>query len=567
MDVSKLSFDPKDKEAVKQWKHIKNVERQRENERSQKRSVFNLTMGVVGAYRNAEQFYFTYQLDFRGRAYAVPLYFNPQRRDLEKSLMMFAPGKALGSTVAMRRLALHGINCLEKDPFNKRSMKLTKLDVYLRYEWIEKHLTDICNVAEDPLQHTWWMQADSPLQFLAWCFEWADFTQMDQEGRGLEFVSYLPIALDGSSNGLQHFACLLRDERLAERVNLMPTLGLNRTTGEQIEISEEPTLSTADFETGGDIGGLWPEDLYDDVATDVRGVLSKIANNETIMDDVLDAVALAENLRQWGGVDRKFLKRNIMTLAYGSNQRGYARQYREFMGDEDNKEVMARLKQQISAGTGARIQLGLEPLRMSKHFSFLAGIVWNVLTKDGGPVESAAAAMVWFKKLADMTAGTNKSITWRSPSGFPVEVAYRVKIVKRQKLVLQDVSWSPSYSETTDTINPKKQKSTLSAHIIHSLDAAHLMRTVCELSSTGVVQHFSTAHDSFACHAADTDRLCKTIKEQLVRMYTECDLLADLEREILAKVPQAAREDLPARPVLGTLDLEKVVKVAHFSFA
>ena len=60
-------------------------------------------------------------------------------------------------------------------------------------------------------------EADSPFQFLAFCFEWAGWCE---QGDG--FVSHLPVSADGSCNGLQHFAAMLRSSTTGKEVNLIP---------------------------------------------------------------------------------------------------------------------------------------------------------------------------------------------------------------------------------------------------------------------------------------------------------------------------------------------------------
>src|SRR5689334_1249230 len=66
-----------------------------------------------------------------------------------------------------------------------------------------------------------WRGADDPWQFLAFCFEWADYLDAENEGR--PFISHLPVAVDGTCNGLQHFSAMLRDPVGGEAVNLTPS--------------------------------------------------------------------------------------------------------------------------------------------------------------------------------------------------------------------------------------------------------------------------------------------------------------------------------------------------------
>ena len=63
-----------------------------------------------------------------------------------------------------------------------------------------------------------WKTADEPFQFLAACHEYENY--MAATERGETYRSSLPIAVDASQSGVQHFSLSLRDPRDAKRVNL-----------------------------------------------------------------------------------------------------------------------------------------------------------------------------------------------------------------------------------------------------------------------------------------------------------------------------------------------------------
>jgi hypothetical protein len=54
------------------------------------------TLTVAEEFAEFERFYFPHQLDFRGRAYALPQWLSPQGPDYAKGLLMFADGKPIG---------------------------------------------------------------------------------------------------------------------------------------------------------------------------------------------------------------------------------------------------------------------------------------------------------------------------------------------------------------------------------------------------------------------------------------------------------------------------------------
>ena len=153
-----------------------------------------------------EAIFFPHNVCFRGRVYpaAGAGSLNPQSDKLGKSLLEFADGKQLGDDGA-KWLAIHTANQYGMD----------KLSMTDRELWALSNSQLMVNVAHAPLENTEWMNAENPFGFLAACFEWAGYVLV-----GNAYVSHMPIALDGTCNGLQHFSAMLRDEELAEQVNV-----------------------------------------------------------------------------------------------------------------------------------------------------------------------------------------------------------------------------------------------------------------------------------------------------------------------------------------------------------
>lgn len=232
----------------------------------QDRLRFFRILGVARRFRDDPRIYFPHQLDFRGRAYALPVHLQPQGEDMSKALLTFAEGHPIVDDDAVKWLAIHGANSYGYD----------KASLAARVQWAADHTEEVLQVAADPLGNRWWESADKPWQFLAWCFEWAGFAK-----EGMGFVSYLPVSVDGSCNGIQIFSAMLRDEVGGAAVNLIPY--------------DEP------------------QDIYQRVAD---GVVERLK---------VDPSPLAA---QWlaFGVDRGVTKRCVMTLPYGST-RFAARQF------------------------------------------------------------------------------------------------------------------------------------------------------------------------------------------------------------------------------------------------
>lgn len=260
-EVEKGDLTADNKEEIKDWKMRAKSAYGRERARKGKVLAFMQSHKLATELADWEAVYFAYNLDFRGRMYCATSGLSPQGADTAKGLLRFRDGVALGES-GVKWLAVHGANTFGNDKGSREQ----------RVTFIQEHEQAIRMVAEDPISsREYWGAADKPYQFLAFCFDWAacDF------GRDLQALSYLPVGLDGSCNGLQHYSAMLRDEVGAKGTNLY------------------------DSEL--------PEDLYQEVADTCHRKLEA-------MDDQLAAVWLRV------GVTRKCAKRPVMTLPYGSTQ-------------------------------------------------------------------------------------------------------------------------------------------------------------------------------------------------------------------------------------------------------
>ena len=162
---------------------------------------------VANRFKDEEAIYFPHYVDFRGRIYPFASYVNPQSDDVGKSMLQFAVGKPLGEDGAFW-LAVHiaGLWGVDKVSFDDR------------VQWVVDNEERILACAVDPLaEDAYWREADKPFQALAASIEWAGYKL-----EGNAYVSHLPVAMDGSCSGLQHFSALLRDEVGGAAVNLVP---------------------------------------------------------------------------------------------------------------------------------------------------------------------------------------------------------------------------------------------------------------------------------------------------------------------------------------------------------
>ena len=252
--------DGASKEEQRAWRRRSGKVKLENHRRRTKRLQFSQLMWMADKFKENDKIYFPHTLDFRGRTYASSSFLQPQAEETGRALLEFAEGKPLGNS-GEPWLAVHGANCFGYD----------KASLEERVEWVWKNEEFIFKCSEDPLAFTFWQGADKPWQFLAFCFEWAV--------RGIAgFKSHIPVSIDGSANGIQHYSAMLRDKEGAKVVNLTPT----------------------------DI----PQDIYQIVADKIEAKLPEG--------------------HQWkGNVTRKLVKRPVMTTPYSAQLYGFRAQIEE----------------------------------------------------------------------------------------------------------------------------------------------------------------------------------------------------------------------------------------------
>jgi DNA-directed RNA polymerase len=207
----------------------------------------------------------------------------PQSGDVGRSLLEFADGKELGES---------GVNWLRIHLANTFGMD--KVSYSERESWVDDNEAKIRASAADPLSTLFWREADEPWKFLAACFEWNDFCA---GGKKPKFKSHLPIAMDGTCNGLQHLSALARDEEGARLTNLEP--------------------------------GDTPQDIYKEVAVALKAKVEEEASG----GQVEAAKWIDQDLVQ--NEDRKLTKGAVMKTPYGITADGIAKEIFVDLGFHD----------------------------------------------------------------------------------------------------------------------------------------------------------------------------------------------------------------------------------------
>jgi DNA-directed RNA polymerase len=462
---------------------------------------------------HGNRFWVPHNMDYRGRVYPTT-HFSFQRGDSIRALFRFADGKPLGAE-GLYWLKVHVANTGAFD-------KIDKAPFAERVAWVDANLDRICMVATYCRSDLWWTEADSPFMFLAAATELRD-AMNHWEGGPETYVSTLPVSFDGSCSGLQHLSAMMRAPEGAY-VNLTPS--------ETPQDVYQRVADIAHAEVTGDLGD--PE----------KGTLARMA---------LDY-----------GVDRKLVKRSVMTYAYSSKKFGMSQQFME--------DTMRPLADQVLAG-----KLDAHPLAHEELDTFtndegvtrtvpgmaasryLASITFDAVEQT---VPRCAEAMGFLQQIARACAHANTHVRWTTPLGLPVVLRHMEKRSGTVRLFLHDRgAYFPGSQEETRKVNKAKLQNGVSPCFVHSMDACHLMMVALEANKQGL--DLALVHDSFGCHAADAAKLRHTLKDTFRQLYADNDPLAQILVETQGRIDTTS---LPELPDYGSLNLNAVME-AEYAFA
>jgi len=204
------------------------------------------------ALSEVDEFFYALDMDYRGRIYYVESYMNFQGSDLARGLLLFSE-KRVVTLRGYHWMKIHAASSfnqsytrddiptwcsedyashLEKEQLDDISVdKWTLLD---RAAWVDNNLDLILETAANGTLHN----CEKPVAFLAVCIEIANYLQSDGN-----YMSSLPVPIDGSNNGWQHLGAISKDEQTGALVGLVPVVIQNdfyvQTAKKLIEITKD----------------------------------------------------------------------------------------------------------------------------------------------------------------------------------------------------------------------------------------------------------------------------------------------------------------------------------------
>jgi DNA-directed RNA polymerase len=471
----------------------------------------NTTLTLAREFKERPEIYFPHALDFRGRMYPIPAYLQPQGNDLARGLLTFARGRPLGEEGGWW-LAVNLANAWGHD----------KVSFEDRVAWVQERIPLINSIAASPMRNLEWTQSKTPWQLLAAILEFAKALEV-----GDAFVSCLPIRVDGTCNGIQHLATLMRDRESGAAVNL--------TRSNQ------------------------PRDIYAEVAASLQQTLEGI---EPTGGKAGHLAALWLDAFNREPIPRDFTKRQVMVLPYGATKEAYFKYIHAWLNDKEREEGRPRIPDD----------------ERKEALPFMVEHLWDAVSSR---LTSARTCMEWLKECARHLAKVDEPIVWTTPSGFLVRHFYgKLKTVTVRTLINGEQFRHIDYQRSRK-LSPKQQLQGISPNFVHSIDASANMETAIRFTMEANGAPYTTIHDSFGTVAGAMWHLHDTLRYSFAWVHQH-DILADFRNRCVALLKadlwenpastlaseedawQKADDTIPPVPALGDLNPQDVLDAPYF---
>ena len=487
-------FDIKtNKEALIKWKREAQQVHKAIGQSMSKFIQVRLIMEEASMLLDKGGFFYPHQFDFRFRIYPKPALLSPQSADYSRALLKFKFGKRMGKGDSVSTFNIAGANLYGE---------VDKMELPVREQWVQDNSKKIIASANNPLENTWWCDADKPYCFLAWAIEYRDFAESNYSP---EFITTLPIQADCSNSGLQHYSAMMRDPIGGKATNLVPS---NK-----------------------------PNDVYNLVA---QKLIMKLRD---IKDD-----PLAKKWLEYG-IDRKLCKKPVMCLPYSLTKFSC----RKYIEDHMKKQLNER-------------NVSIDIFKVSDRedgifeaTNWLTPVLWESINEI---IVGAKEIMKFLKDIAKLVASENLPVSWTSPLNAPIQMLCYEKESRRVKTQMGDSIVKLSVAHDTPNISKRATSLGICPNFIHANDGAVLQLAVVKAKELGV-DNFSMIHDSFGCVASDSHLMGKALREAFCEIYQK-DVLKNFADEMYAMLSEKNQKKFPKMPKKGDLDLDLVKQSVFF---
>jgi DNA-directed RNA polymerase len=471
------------KELRKKWRlSCCHVHRRNIGYKSQRKNFLS-TIATAEAFANEDCIYFPHQMDYRGRCYPIPQAVNHQGADHQVALVQFSNG----IEAPLRELFIHASNCYGND----------KVSYDDREAWGHQHMKIMLDCAANPHDNNFWTGADKPFQFLAACMALLH----------PEDAAHLPVGSDGTCNGLQHYAAMLRDPWLGGLVNL----SANTKPQSIYTIITDAVVKQVQADTCDTSGTMVP--YMEENNIPAKMLLSSVAK-----------MALPFAIR-------KIVKQPVMTDVYGVTH------------------------------TGARLQVQGELAKypsVSKQMRYPIAYYLSkvILSCIGSVCQSARGAMSWIRECANLICLENRPLSWVTELGLPVVQPHRNKGKYKIETIMQQITLA--IEDASLPVARRAQVDGSAPNVLHSLDSTHMLYTAMKCRDCHI--DFAATHDRFFSHAATKQVVGEINRKQFVRLH-ESPYLLKLRQQWVKMHPDIKFPDAP-KP--GDFDINLVLTSPYF---
>jgi DNA-directed RNA polymerase len=403
-----------DMQRFKVWKHQAREWHVREHLRIAKSYSIVNAVQMQLKFKDYEEIYFPAFIDWRGRLYYRGV-LNPQSVDSIKACIEFAHAEPMQAE-GLYWLRVHIANCCGYD----------KVHFDKRVEWVLENTEDLRLWYNDCLNKP---APDPSLSFQLYAALDTYFEAMDS-GNPEAYCCHIPVAMDATCSGLQHFSAMLRDEIGAEFVNC-------------------DTKSTEQ-----------KADIYREVANRAVKVLPEYC-------DEVQALYWKQH-----EISRGMAKRPVMTYVYGSTLSSSI----DYVTDDMLESGYEAIKDPDGNVLVHQHSLAV-PVAKALRYAVEA------------TVPKAAEMMKWLRKAVRTQSFP---LQWTTPMG--LTVLNWVDKQEQQSIKLRSMGVNAIIMRrSTGELDKAAAANSISPNFVHSMDACHMQMTVHSVDFPMLLVHDSFA--------------------------------------------------------------------------
>lgn len=481
-----------------------------------------ITLEVAKTFKNIP-FYLNTFADWRGRIYTHSYYLSYQGSELAISLINFSEGEYLNE-IGLYFLKIHGANLFNEDNISRK-------DYFERVNWVITNEDKNLSMDLDFI-----LKADSIFPFIAFCFSYKNY----KENKKIK----MPIWLDATCSGLQHFSAILKDGNLGYHVNLV--LNSEKLKGNKINtdsnVKDIYTYMIEPMEK--DINKFGLENIeYSNLR---RVKITRKQSKPTIMTrtynvtikGIANALINTFEVIKFKASDQKIM-RNLPKFKLSEKIKQdslYLDKDLELLDQIETDEMI--YQPENNKNKEKELVLFKVPSNDSedlyltyKEVFIMAQLIYKNLFKE---FPSLKKLFDYFTSVCKAFSKLGLPILWFPPSGLIISQRYLEQSKSRVNISISGNNKTLILNQNLPKTNTRRQTLAIIPNIIHSMDASHLiwiLKKACEKNSE--INPTITIHDCFGTLPNKMIELEKIVKLEFINLYSHKDFLTSFHENLL----------------------------------